>query len=96
LSDFRADGEKKGFGSIFTGKLSSHHFQCLLPLRLPFSINIWRRYNSNLTEAENSIAQKLYLFPLLLDSLSLSTTMGRNIVVKKLFLSCTIRVLGNL
>lgn len=31
--------------------------------RFLFGINIWRRYNSNLSEAENSIAQKLYLLP---------------------------------
>jgi hypothetical protein len=40
LTDFYRRECKRGFRSIFTGKLSSHHFQCLLPLRLLLGINI--------------------------------------------------------
>lgn len=59
-------GGKKGFWNIFTGKLSSYSFQSLVfpPSSFLFSSALYQyletRYNSNLSEAENSIAQKVY------------------------------------
>lgn len=50
----------KSFQSIFTGKLSSYFFQYSSHPRLYQYLEAGR-YNSNLSEAENSIARKVYL-----------------------------------
>lgn len=70
---------EEAFQNLFTGKLSLYSAQSFLFL----SVSILRDcYNSNLSEAENSIAQKVYLLLIPLTR----TTMARNIVVKETFL----------